>query len=103
MTEAQQISVTVTTTLAQAWERVEWYKHHWVVEECLKTGCCLEERQLQRAERIIRLLGLLSPAAVRLLQLRDLSRQEPQTPASEGGKPMCSPWSRRKRVSRPHR
>lgn len=76
-----------TTTLAQAWERVEWYKHRWVVEQyhqCLKTGCRLEERQLQRAERIMRLLGLLSPLAVRLLQLRDLSRQEPQVPASEG-------------------
>ena len=76
-----------TTTLVQAWERVEWYKHRWVVEEyhqCLKTGCRLEERQLQRVERIMRLLGLLSPVAVRLLQLRDLSRQEPQAPASEG-------------------
>jgi hypothetical protein len=75
-----------TTTLAEAWERVEWYKHRWVVEEyhqCLKTGCRLEERQLQRVERIMRLLGLLSPVAVRLLQLRDLSRQDPQVPASE--------------------
>ncbi|GHO73508.1 hypothetical protein KSD_12790 [Ktedonobacter sp. SOSP1-85] len=75
-----------TTTLAQAWERVEWYKHRWVVEEyhqCLKTGCRLEERQLQRVERIMRLLGLLSPVAMRLLQLRDLSRQEPQAPASQ--------------------
>jgi hypothetical protein len=75
-----------TTTLEQAWERVGWYEHRWVVEDyhqCLKTGCRLEERQVQSADRLIRLLGLLSPLAVRLLQLRDLGRQEPERPAHE--------------------
>lgn len=75
-----------TTMLHQAWERVGWYEHRWTVEDyhqCLKTGCRLEERQLQSAARLIRLLGLLSPLAVRLLQLRDLARGEPQRPAHE--------------------
>lgn len=75
-----------TTTLDQAWERVTWYEHRWVVEEyhqCLKTGCRLEERQVQSADRLMRLLGLLSPLAVRLLQLRDLGRREPERPAHE--------------------
>lgn len=36
---------------------------------------------MQTADRLIRLLGLLSPVAVRLLQLRDLSRQAPDRPA----------------------
>jgi transposase-like protein/DDE family transposase len=75
-----------TTTLAQAWERVGWYQHRWLVEDyhqCLKTGCCLEERQVQSAARLIRLLGLLSPLAVRLLQLRDLARRDPERPAHE--------------------
>jgi Transposase DNA-binding len=75
-----------TTTLEQAWERVGWYEHRWVVEDyhqCLKTGCRLEERQVQRVDRLIRLLGLLSPLAVRLLQLRDLARREPERPACE--------------------
>ena len=49
--------------------------------QCLKTGCRIEERQVQSAERLIRLLGLLSPLAVRLLQVRDLSRQAPECPA----------------------
>ena len=43
-----------TTTLEQAWERVGWYEHRWVVEDyhqCLKTGCRLEERQAQTAAR----------------------------------------------------
>jgi hypothetical protein len=75
-----------TTTLEQAWERVEWYKHRWFVEDyhqCLKAGCRLEERQVQSAARLIRLLGLLSPLAVRLLQLRDLARRDPERPAHE--------------------
>src|SRR5437763_4544255 len=60
-----------TTTLEQAWERIGWDEHRWVVEEyhqCLKTGCRLEERQAQSAERLIRLMGVLLPLAVRSLQ-----------------------------------
>ena len=37
-----------TTTLEQAWERVEWYRHRWLVEDyhqCLKSGYRIEERQ----------------------------------------------------------
>jgi hypothetical protein len=75
-----------TTTLEQAWERVGWYEHRWVVEEyhqCLKTACRLEERRVQSADRLIRLLGDFSPLAVRLLQLRDLARREPERDAQE--------------------
>ncbi len=75
-----------TTTLEHAWEHVGWYEHRWVVEDshpCLKTGCRIEERQVRSVERLIRLLGLLSPLAVRLLHLRDLARQEPERPAHE--------------------
>ncbi len=53
-----------TTTLAQAWEQVDWYADCWLVEDyhqCLKSGCRIEERQLQDVEKLIRLLGLLSP------------------------------------------
>jgi hypothetical protein len=38
---------------------------------------------VQTADRLLRLLGLLSPVAVRLLQLRDLSRRTPDRPASQ--------------------
>ena len=75
-----------TETLEQAWEHVGWYEHRWIVEDyhqCLKTGCRLEERQLQSADRLIRLLGLLSPLAVRLLCLRDLARRALERPAHE--------------------
>lgn len=79
-----------TETGAQAWQRVEWYRCRWIVEEyhqCLKTGCRIEERYVQTAERLIRLLGLLSPVAVRLLQLRDLARLAPESLAVESLEP----------------
>ncbi len=75
-----------TTTLEQAWERVDWYGHRWLVEDyhqCLKSGCRMEERQGPRVDGLIRLLGLLSPLAVRLLQIRGYAREEPERPASE--------------------
>ncbi len=75
-----------TTTLEDAWERVEWYRHRWLVEDyhqCLKSGCRIEERQLQTVDGLIRLLGLLSPLAVRLLQVRACARETPECPASK--------------------
>jgi hypothetical protein len=74
------------TQLEQAWERVEWYRHRWLVEDyhqCLKSGCCIDERHLQSVDGLIRLRGLLSPLAVRLLQIRDYARSEPARPAHE--------------------
>ena len=73
------------TSCEQAWQRADWYRCRWRVEDyhqCLKTGCRIQERQVQSAERLIRLVGLLSPVAVRLLQVRDLSRQTPDLPAA---------------------
>jgi hypothetical protein len=73
-------------TVEQAWERVEWYRARWIVEDYhqgLKTGCHIEERQLQTYEGLCRLLGLLAPMAVRLLQLRAVARLNPELPATE--------------------
>ena len=75
-----------TTTLEQAWERVDWYGHRWLVEDyhqCLKSGCRIEQRQLQTVDGLMRLLGLLSPLAVRLLQVRACAGEDPERPASE--------------------
>jgi Transposase DNA-binding/Transposase DDE domain len=80
-----------TTTLEQAWERVEWYRHRWLVEDyhqCLKSGCRIEERQLQTVDGLIRLLGLLSPLAVRLVQIRGYARSQPERPAQEVIEPL---------------
>src|SRR6266853_501093 len=80
-----------TTTLEQAWERVDWYRHRWLVEDyhqCLKSGCRIEERQLQTVDGLIRLLRLLSPLAVRLLQISRYARCEPERPAQEVIEPL---------------
>jgi hypothetical protein len=74
-----------TETVADAWERVDWYCRRWLIEEyhqCLKTGCRLEATQLRDGEAITRLLGILAPVAVRLLQVREAARQAPGQPAA---------------------
>jgi Transposase DNA-binding/Transposase DDE domain len=80
-----------TTTLEQAWERVEWYRQRWLAEDyhqCLKSGCRIEERQLQSVTGLMRLLGLLSPLAVRLLQVRASAREAPERPAHQVIEPL---------------
>jgi hypothetical protein len=49
----------------------------------VKTGCGLERRQLREEVRLERLLGVLAPMAVSLLQPRDLARTQPQRRARE--------------------
>ena len=71
-------------SVEHAWERVGWYRQRWIVEDyhqALKTGCRMEERQVQSYEGLRRLLGLVAPTAVRLLQLRTLARQQPERAA----------------------
>ncbi len=56
------------------------YKHRWSTIEyhkCLKTGCKIEEAQLKTSDRIMTLFGLLGVVATRLLQLKTLSRANP--------------------------
>jgi transposase-like protein/transposase Tn5 family protein len=75
-----------TQTVEEQWERVAWYTCRWLIEEyhsCLKTGCGIEARQLETKDRLWRLLGLCSPMAVRILQLRQAARAEPDRPARE--------------------
>src|SRR5437764_7267372 len=75
-----------TVSVEQAWQRVDWYRARWIVEgyhQGLKTGCSIELRQLQSYEALRRLLGLLAPTAVRLLQLRTAARDAPERLASE--------------------
>src|SRR6266700_1627566 len=53
-----------TRTSVHAWQRVGWYRVRWIVEDLhqgLKTGCRVEQRQLQTYEGLRTLLGVLSP------------------------------------------
>ncbi len=80
------LSSVPTQSREQAEQRVEWYRARWMVEDYhqgLKTGCQMEQRHLQNYEGLRTLLGLLSPLAVRLLQLRAAARQTPERPVAQ--------------------
>lgn len=77
---------TVDPALYSPQVQVEWYADRWLIEEyhkCLKTGCQVQQRQLETAAGLMNLLGFLAIVSVRLLQLRTLSRLEPDTPAEQ--------------------
>lgn len=74
------------TTFDDSWMVIEYYEKRPVVEDfhkSLKTGCRVEERQYETSARLEAITGLLSVAAVRLLQLRSTSRQTPERAAAE--------------------
>lgn len=65
------------TDAADARATVEWYCVRWVLEEFhkgQKTGCAIEQMQFRSVERLQPAIALLSVITVRLLQLRDASR-----------------------------
>jgi hypothetical protein len=71
---------------AVAWQMLEHYEKRWLIEEfhkALKSGCRLEERQYEAAQRLEAVTGVLSVLAVRLLQLKTIARDEPQRPAQQ--------------------
>ena len=62
-----------------------WYTLRWLIEEyykCLKTGCSVEKRQLEEGERLRACIGVLAIVAVRLLQLKQQAKVEPDRPAT---------------------
>jgi hypothetical protein len=72
--------------LDDALKAAGYYGLRWLIEEyhkCLKSGCKVEERQLESAERLGPLIGMLSVVAVRLLQLKNDARVHPDKLASE--------------------
>lgn len=74
-----------TESIDQAWERVDWYRCRWLVEDfhqCLKTGCQIEQRRLEEANSLLRLLAILAPIAAEMLRLREQARLDPELPAA---------------------
>lgn len=64
-------------SLADAFERVDWYGLRWIVEEyhkAQKSGCDIENMQFSHIDRLQPAIALLSVIAVMLLTLRDHSR-----------------------------
>lgn len=63
-------------TLEQAQLVVRDYERRWLIEEfhkCWKTGCNLEKRPLQTLDTVERMMVILAPIAVRIMQLQALA------------------------------
>ncbi len=73
------------TSAKEAIERVEWYAQRWqieVIHKVLKSGCRIEQRQLERAERLDRVLAVDQVVAWRMLALCKAAREQPDATAS---------------------
>jgi hypothetical protein len=69
----------------EAMQIVGIYQKRWKIEEyhlILKSGCRVEGLQFETAERLAKVVALYAPIAVRILQLRDLSRLKPDAPCT---------------------
>lgn len=68
-----------------ALERLAWYAARWGIEvwhKVLKSGCRIEDRQLETAARLTRCLALYSVIAWRILYATMLSRSAPELPCT---------------------
>jgi hypothetical protein len=69
----------------EALERLAWYAARWGIEvwhKVLKSGCRIEDRQLETAERLKRCLTLYSVIAWRILYATMLARAAPNLPCT---------------------
>lgn len=69
----------------QAQEVIGWYAKRWMIEELhriLKSGCKVEERQLESIEKLSLVLALDLVVASHLLGLSKAAREQPGQPAS---------------------
>jgi hypothetical protein len=74
------------TTLEEAIQALREYALRWRIERfhlVLKSGCQVEQLQLETADRLSNALAVYSQVAVRLLRLTYLARVAPQTPVQE--------------------
>ena len=69
----------------QAAEKVGWYAQRWQIEvlhKVLKSGCQIEQRQLETAQRLERVLAVDLVVAWRILALCKAARELPDDPVS---------------------
>jgi hypothetical protein len=73
------------TTAQEAIEKVQWYAQRWQIEvthKVLKSGCQIEQRQMETAQRLERILSLDLVVAWRILALCKAARETPDDPIS---------------------
>jgi hypothetical protein len=71
--------------LEDAFRYVQWYAYRWLIERfhfVLKSGCKIEERQLETVERMERAIPVFSIVAWRLLWLTLQARETPEAPCT---------------------
>jgi len=79
------LSTLPVTSAAEAIQRVSWYSQRWqieVIHKILKSGCQVEQRQLQTAQRLERALSVDLVVAWRILALCKAARELPEDPVS---------------------
>jgi hypothetical protein len=72
-------------SLEDALECVPWYAYRWTIERfhfVLKSGCKIEQRQLETVERMERAIPVFSIVAWRLLWLTLQARETPEAPCT---------------------
>lgn len=73
-------------TPAQALECVRFYQVRWLIERfhfVLKSGCRIEQLQLEQADHLRRAVAVYAAVAWRLLWLTYQARQQPEDPATQ--------------------
>ena len=73
------------TSLAGATEKLMWYARRWGIEvlhRTVKSGCRIEQRQLEHADRIKACLAIDLVVAWRIYYLTQLGREVPQAPCT---------------------
>jgi hypothetical protein len=82
----QLLTTLPVTSAAEALERVRWYAQRWqieVIHKVLKSGCKVEQRQLETAQRLERALSIDLVVAWRILALCKAARELPDDPISD--------------------
>jgi hypothetical protein len=73
------------TCFLQATEKLMWYARRWGIEvlhRTLKSGCRIQQRQLEQADRIEACLAIDLVVAWRIYYLNKLGREVPQSPCT---------------------
>jgi hypothetical protein len=79
------LTTVAVATVADAVERVAWYAGRWGIEvwhKILKSGCRIEARQLETAERLQQCMTLYSVIAWRIFYATMLARAIPDMPCT---------------------
>ncbi len=82
----QLLTTLPVTCAAEAIERVRWYAQRWqieVIHKVLKSGCKVEQRQMETAQRLERALSIDLVVAWRILALCKAARELPDDPISD--------------------